>query len=345
MSADDVVQRVLALRAWPAAIADLAVVVRQARPQPGALGEAVDAGDLLRSYAFRGGSYVFGYDVGSALLAVRTTSGAWRSGRWQRQGHFALDDWEPFRDALRSALAAGPLTRREIAAHLQRSPDLRHLAEAATGIGADSLYKPLHWWGDIAFGPDRDGQATFRSLADDPRWPGLPDIDDAGRRAFVWYLGAYGPATTDNLAYWFTEGLSVPRTVQRRWLAELGDAVAEVAVDGVPAHALATDLEAIAAAEPSEAVRLLPAYDPWVMGPGTNDARVVAPHRRAAASHGSPLVIRGGVVAGTWRSAGGVLSVSWFEEEGPAPVADLATEVERLAGAWPREPRLVVERG
>src|SRR5699024_5023336 len=121
-------------------------------------------------------------------------------------------------------------------------PSLAHLATGATGAGADSLYKPLHWWGDICFGPTRDGQATFRLLADDPQWPGLPDVDDAGRQAIRLYLTAYGPATIGNLSYWLSEGLSVPRRRLQGWLADLGDELCTVTIDdGAEAYLLATD--------------------------------------------------------------------------------------------------------
>ena len=137
-------------------------------------------GELVRSYAFRGGSYVFTHEAASVLLAVRTATRIWQTDRWQRQGGFAIDDWAPLRDAVRDALGTGPRTRAELGAHLARIPALRHLAAAATeGSGSDALFKPLHWWGDICFGPERDGRSTFRRLDDDPRWPGLPDVDDA----------------------------------------------------------------------------------------------------------------------------------------------------------------------
>src|SRR5690606_32128716 len=70
-------------------------------------------------------------------------------------------------------------------AHLERSASLRHLVPAAaTGAGSDALYKPLHWWGDLAFGPDRDGISTFRLLSPEPL-PATPDVDEAGRRAVL----------------------------------------------------------------------------------------------------------------------------------------------------------------
>lgn len=331
-SVADVAQRVVALRGWPSDLADLAICIRQAEPAPGALDRALEAGDVIRSYAFRGGSYVFTHEIAAVLLSVRTTTRVWETRRYQQQGGFALDDWEPFRDAMRDALAAGPATREETGAHLARIPALRHLAIGATGAGADSLYKPLHWWGDICFGPTRAGQATFRLLSDDPRWPGLPDLDEAGRRAVVLYLGAYGPATLQNLAYWLTEGLSVPRQRLLGWVADLGDEVTEVSVDGVGAYALTADLEEMGVVEPADTVRLLPGFDPWVMGPGTADTRIVAAGRRALASRGANLVVWRGVVSGTWRVQGREVAVSWFDEAGPVPAVALEDEARRLAG-------------
>lgn len=326
----DAVRRVVALRAWPADLAELAVAVRQAVPEPGGLRHALSSGAVIRSYAFRGGSYVFTPADAAVLLAVRAATGIWKTRRYQQQGGFALDDWEPLRVAVHDALASGPKTRVEIAEHVMRTPDLRHLAEGLSGAGADSLYKPLHWWGDICFGPSRDGQATFRLLAGDPHWPGLPDADEAGPRAVALYLGAYGPATSTNLTYWFTEGLGVPKRQLFAWLAELGDEVTPVTIDSRETYALTSTLDALQAAEPVGIIRLLPGFDPWIMGPGTADPVLVAPGRRALASRGSNLVTRAGVVSGSWRLRGAEVTVSWFREASPAPVAEVQSEIDRL---------------
>lgn len=342
-SVADVVRRVVALRGWPADLADLTICVRQQTPEPGGLDRALETGELIRSYAFRGGSYVFAPETGADLLAARTASRVWETRRFQQQGGFALDDWEPLRETIRDALAAGPLTRAELAAHLAATPGLTHLVDAASGAGSDSLYKPLHWWGDICFGPARDGQATFRLLADDPRWPGPPDVDDAGRRAITAYLAAYGPVTTANLGYWLTEGLSVPRRRLLGWLADLSDTVAAVNVDGVDAYALTADLDELSAAEPADGVRLLPGFDPWIMGPGTADTRLIAAERRAVATRGANLVTQAGIVAGTWRIRRRELSVSWFAEAGPAPASDLEEETRRLAGIRGSDLDLTIE--
>lgn len=326
----DIADRVLALRAWPPHLADLAIAIRQATPEPGALDRALEDRDVIRSYALRGGSYVFTHRVAAVLLRVRATTRVWETNRYQQQGGFALEDWGPLRDSVRAALAAGPATRDEISAHLARTPALRHLTTGAAGAGSDSLYKPLHWWGDICFGPTRDGQTTFRLLQDDPRWPGVPDLDAAGHEAVRLYLGTYGPATLDNLVYWFTEGLSVPRRRLLSWLADLGDDVTGMTVDGLDVYALTADLDQLTTAEPVDAVRLLPGFDPWIMGPGTADSRTLAPERRTLATRGANLVIWRGVVSGAWRIQNRDLTVSWFDSAGPVPKIALEHEMRRL---------------
>jgi hypothetical protein len=329
-TATEVGRRVLAIRGWPFEAADLAVCVRQPAPDPGSLLCALDAGEMIKSYAFRGGSYVFAPDVAALVLCVRTATRIWETRRWQQQGGFALDDWEPLREELCAALTHGPMTREEISARLAGTA-LAHLAAAATGTGADCLYKPLHWWGDICFGPQRNGKTTFRLLRGDPRWPGLRAVDDAGRELVARYLGAYGPATPKNLHYWFTEGLGVPRRRLQKWLTDLGDQVATLSFDGEEVYALDADRDELRMAEPTQIVRLLPAFDPWIIGPGMADARLVSPGRRDLFSHGASPVVSRGVVAGTWRLRVRRVEVSWFREAADIPTRALEADVQRLS--------------
>ena len=330
-TASDVARRVVALRGWPVDAADLAVCVRQATPESGELERALDAGELVQSYAFRGGAYVFTPDNAALVLSARTATRVWETRRWQQQGGFELGDWEPWREELCSILADGPMTRDEISARLVET-GLSHLAAAATGAGADCLYKPLHWWGDICFGPRRDGKSTFRLLRGDPQWPGLPVIDDAGPELIVRYVHAYGPVMHENLSYWLTAGLGVPGRRVRDWLTSLEDELTTVSFDGKEALVLRDDVEGLLTAEPSQAVRLLPAFDPWILGPGTADVRLISPGRRDVFSRGASPVVQRGVVAGTWRLQGNRAAVSWFGEGDDASWNALDEDVQRLSG-------------
>ena len=139
--------------------------------------------------------------------------------------------------------------------------------------GAGTLIKPLTWQGDVSLARSRDGQLTLQRVDDNPRWAGIPDLDEAGPLAVTAYFAAYGPAPLDNLHHWLGSGLSAGRKRLQTWLAELGDRLVPVDVDGTEAYVLREDVDPLLAARASEVVRLLPGHDQWVMGPGTKDER------------------------------------------------------------------------
>jgi hypothetical protein len=132
----------------------------------------------------------------------------------------------------------------------------------------------------------------------------------------------------------------------RAWFAALGDRLAEVEVDGERRLVLTEHLDELEAAKPTEAVRLLPGFDQYVLGPGTADLHVIPAARRAAVSRQagwiSPVVVAGGVVSGTWEVDGDELRVAWFSESGPVLRSALDTEVARLATILGRDVRLAV---
>ena len=109
----------------------------------------------------------------------------------------------------------------------------------------------------------------------------------------------------------------------------------QVEVDGERAHVLAEDLDELAAARSTTAVRLLPGFDQYVLGPGTADGHVVPTARRAAVSRQagwiSPVVVAGGVVCGTWELDGDRVLVAWHKEAGRPPRKALKAEVARLS--------------
>ncbi len=93
----------------------------------------------------------------------------------------------------------------------------------------------------------------------------------------------------------------------------------------------ATIIEDLAATSPTTAIRLLPGYDQWVLGPGTADPHIVPPGARALVSRQANIVIVGGVVSGTWALTHDHVAVDWFAE-GRAPAGNgFADEVARLA--------------
>jgi Winged helix DNA-binding domain len=106
---------------------------------------------------------------------------------------------------------------------------------------------------------------------------------------------------------------------------------------------LSADLDELTVTPATSAVRLLPGYDQWVLGPGTADPHVVPPARRKLVSRKANLVIVGGAVSGTWTLTDDEVVTAWFAEAGRAPKTALADEVQRLATILDRPLRTRVE--
>ena len=86
-------------------------------------------------------------------------------------------------------------------------------------------------------------------------------------------------------------------------------------------------------------VRLLPAFDQYVLGPGTREAHVLAPARRSDVSRAAgwiaPLVLRGGRVVGTWEVSDDAVRVAIFEEDAPVDEGALVAEAGHLHPGLP----------
>jgi hypothetical protein len=173
----------------------------------------------------------------------------------------------------------------------------------------------------------------------------VPEPDDAAPRAILSYLGAYGPATAKRFAAWISRGRIGTRSL-RAWFRDLGGQLAEVDVDGEQAYVRAEDVDELASTKPTDVVRLVAGFDQWVLGPGTDDTRIVTAARRRAVSKQSgwiaPAVIAGGVVAGTWELDGDVVRVAWFNENGRVARKSLEAEASRLSVIVGRDLRLEV---
>lgn len=97
----------------------------------------------------------------------------------------------------------------------------------------------------------------------------------------------------------------------------------------------------MAAAEPSDGVRLLPAFDQYVLASGTNDPRLLDPARRGAVSRAAgwiaPVVLVGGRIGGTWEVSDGLVRVALFAETPAVDESGLLSEAAHLNPGVPLE--------
>ena len=96
-------------------------------------------------------------------------------------------------------------------------------------------------------------------------------------------------------------------TTARQWIAALGDEVEAVDLEGTPAWMLAADVREAREAAPARSVRLLPAFDQYVVGASWHAERLLAGDLRSRIFRPqgwiSPVLLVNGRMMGTWRHA------------------------------------------
>ncbi|MGW6362339.1 winged helix DNA-binding domain-containing protein [Streptomyces sp. NPDC055092] len=198
--------------------------------------------------------------------------------------------------------------------------------------------------GVLCFGPNRGRKVTYTSPR---RWvPGFRPMDSAAASAEVLrrYLHAYGPATSQQFAQW----LGAPR----RWSADLFDTITDelIPVDLDGAAAWTTEPAGPTAPSPRSGLKLLPYFDPYVIGCHPRDAVFPGPAAGRALSGGQagnvPVVLIDGVVAGVWhqRRSGRRLDirVEPFAPLSAARRSELAAQVDRIGEILEGTPTLTV---
>ena len=330
----DVVRRLGAVQAQVASSAELAIRVRRRTSQKGEVARALADGRLVKTWAMRGTLHLLTPEEGGAFLALMAAGRSWERPSWVKYFGMTPTQMERLRGVVREAIADRPLTREELIEAVGRKRGFKGVAEGLRS-GWGTLLKPIAWQGDLAFGPSAGTRVTFTTpRSASARWAGMPDPDQAAATAIRAYLGAYGPATVETFSNWVAGGWFSKKRM-RSWFADLGDALTEVEVDGTPAFILSEHADELAATKPTAAVRLLPGFDQYVLGPGTKDGHVTPAARRGDVSRTagwiSPVVVAGGVVCGTWELDGTVVRVAWFEEAGRVPRTAIGDEVDRLS--------------
>ncbi|GAA3177926.1 winged helix DNA-binding domain-containing protein [Nonomuraea roseoviolacea] len=328
-----VARRLCGVQAQVASSARLAVAVRSARPDPGGPDRALwEARTLAKTWVMRGTLHLVPSDMLPDLCAALGTLRFWEKASWQRGHGVTAAEMEAVIDAVPRALGEHPMTREELVGAVVEVTGDDHLRQALTS-GWGALLKPLSRLGELCYGPPREGRVTFtvphRWL---PGWPAaLPPQEEAGVRVARAFLGAHGPATPEMFDKWLFGGVA-RKAVLKAWFRDLAPELTEVETDdGRTLLALTEHLDELAATRPSEEVFLLPGFDPYILGAPRDLEPLIPAGAKAKVSRQagwiSPVVLRGGRVAGVWRPEGGRAAVELFE---PVPEMALKEAVARV---------------
>ena len=173
----------------------------------------------------------------------------------------------------------------------------------AVGLGPEAGYGLMRLAaleGRICYGPDRGADSTFVSLNEwlpNPLRLAPPPSGLVARR----YLAGYGPAEPEDLATWW----GMPVGAARKELAALDPPAVEVRHGGRRLMAAADHPDRLPVRRAAPSVRLLPAWDAYLLGHRNRDIVVDRRHVRRVNRGGGwvhPVVLVDGRVAGVWRT-------------------------------------------
>ncbi len=290
---------------------------------------------LVRTWALRGTLHLLPAREYALWLAALRTYRHFLKPSWLRAFAMTEDELETLIDAVGRALRDRELTRAELAREVVRITGSAALGDKL-GESWGAYLKPASFRGQLCFAPPAGQNVRFTHPATWIAGLGTVDPADALNELTRRYLSAYGPAAREDLGRWWAVS---PAHAGRR-IAALGDDAVELSVGERRGFMLAADAALAAELDAPAGVRLLPAFDPYVVGSVRTDTDVLAAEQRARVHRPqgwiSPVLLVGGRMAGVWRherrSGRLAVEIEPFAELDGAARAAAEAEAARLAG-------------
>jgi hypothetical protein len=317
--------RICGAQAQDARAGRLAFRARSARLRAADVDRArTEERSLLRTWAMRKTMHLIATDDAPWLLPLFEPGiASWSRRRLAQLGIEPAAQERGLREIRRSLEKDGPLLRGELAQRLERK-----------GISLDTGTR-MHFAivaitsGIACLGPDRGGQTCLVLRRDwlgpTPRHDRDTALCELARR----YLGAFGPATEADFAGWSGLGLGDVRSA-------LG-AISSQLVEARIGEGVGWRLKGAARRPGRRVVRLLPAWDTYLMGYRDRDF-IAEPDRWRRIMPGGgllrPAILLDGAAIGTWssRRAGAktLVELEPFEELDAATLRAIDVEVADL---------------
>lgn len=280
---------------------------------------------LVKTWAMRGTLHLLpARDLPMYLGALGTYRHYLTQG-WVKYFGVTREEIDRVIETVGQALRGRVLTRDQLAAAVVERTGSNKLG-AVLRQGWGVLLKPAAYRGQLCFAESEGARVRFTHPGPVRQLEPQKALAELARR----YLAAYGPATRDDFARWW-QGTS--RVEAQRLIESLE--VTPVDLEGTRAYLLAG---AAPSAAEARSVRLLPAFDPYVVGAPRSGGLFPAVHKgRIYRPQGwiSPALLVDGHVEGVWRHErkNGRLEVQVepFARQPPRVRAGVAEEAERLA--------------
>ena len=293
---------------------------------------------LVKTWAMRGTLHLLpAHELPLWHAALNTSRRFLRESAWKKYYGITLKELDQITEAIGTALDGHILTREELAQEVSRITRKRAFGPKVALSGWGTLLRPAAFTGLLCFGPSAGQLVRFTR-------PGswldceMKTVDPQTATAEITrrFLGAFGPATYNDLARWWTGG---GVSTARAWIAALADEVRPVDLEGTQAWILAVHARDLRELETAKSVRLLPGFDQYVIGASFHAERLLPGKARISVYRPqgwiAPVLLVNGFMQGTWRYEikGGCVKV-FVEPFVNVPVwvrRSVAKEAERLA--------------
>ena len=297
----DVTAAICGLHAQLLSSAELTLWARVEGLEPDAVERALWVErSLVKTWAMRGTLHLLPAVEFPRWQAALSTRRHHLKPSWLRAFGVTGEELERLLTAVSQALDGRLLTREQLVDEVGRLTGSAALGEKLRDSWG-AMLKPTAFHGHRCFGPNL-GQSVRFTRPDG--WLGqAPAVDPEMAQLEVTrrFLAANGPATRDDYARWWGfDPAPAGKLIER-----LGDEVARVEVEGTAAWLLTEHVPDVGAALPPRSVRLLPAFDQYVIGatrhapgllPGPFKDRIYRPQGWV-----SPVVLVDGRMDGVWR--------------------------------------------
>jgi hypothetical protein len=297
----DVTARLCGLHAQVMSSAELTLWARVDDLQPGAVADALwKQRTLVKTWAMRGTLHLLPAAELPIWQAALSRYRHYQRPVWLRAFGITRDEQERLLGAVAEALDGEMLTREELAAAVAARTGSAELGQKVLGSWG-AMLKPASYRGQLCFAPSVGQKVRFTRP---DRWLGVGPPADPGQAALEVtrrYLSVNGPATREDCARWW--GLTPAEA--GRLIAGLADDVTAVDLAGTVAWMLTGHVADALGAAPLRSVRLLPAFDQYVVAASGHAERLLpGPFRsRVYRPQGwlTPVLAVGGRMDGLWR--------------------------------------------
>ena len=304
-----VASRLCGLHAQVMSSAELTAWARVEELDRGAVRRALwEDRTLVKSWAMRGTLHLLpASELPLWHAALGTSRRYLKPASWQKYFGLTIEDLDRLTEAVAAALDGRVMTREELGREVGRLTGSAAFAAKLVESTWGTMLRPAAFAGHLCFGPSLGQRVRFTRpdtwLAAAGHTPGPPADPQAATAAVTRrFLAVHGPATYQDLARWWSGG---GVSTARQWIAALGEEAAAVELEGAPAWMLAAHAREVRELPPGRSVRLLPAFDQYVVAASCHAGRLLRGDFRGRVYRPqgwlSPVLLVNGRMEGTWR--------------------------------------------